>query len=394
MRKIAAGSQKSCLVLRMREAYHVFMDIYLDDKISLMLTRATATNRSIMLVPTDVCQPAAPDIRYAKLLRFGIPELMSYLQIPKRNPLGIVVPDPQNRVRAIGIHSTVDRMTRLGAPFLLLCDAGDSHATALVPKDSRVYVQHPARIVLGMARRLRRLELAKKLTRQQALLMMVKLCLELCGTYAHDPFDPNNASVVFNIEQRLTCDELKGFLKGEGNEQGLSLARDAVKLAYDLSGSPQESFMGPALFFSSRLGGLGLCDFVANKELDLTPKERASIEWRTITPDFQLVGYNAVVEYLGEIHKEGDNPRIDHRRSLDYQTLGKREFAFWYEDVNTQKAFMESAARLKSAIEQFDGPAVRKRFKRLASNPAFQKRQRTLFSVFRPWLRCYSIKDV
>lgn len=370
------------------------MDIYLDDKTSLMLTRATATNRSITLAPTNVCRPMASDARYVKLNRLGIPELMGYLRIPERNSLGIVVPDSRNRVRAVGIHSTVDRMARPGAPFLLLRSEGDNDAAALVPKDSRVYVQHPARIVLGMARRLRRLELANKLTRQQAILMMVKLCLELCGTYSHDPFDPNNASVVYNIEQRLTCDELQGFLKEAGNEQGLSLARDAAKLAYDLSGSPQESFMGPALFFGSRLGGLGLCDFVANKKLDLTKKEHASIEWRTITPDFQLVGYNSVVEYLGEVHKEGDNPRIDHRRSLDYQTLGKSEFAFWYEDVNTQEAFMESAARLVPTIERFDGPAVRKRFKRLAGDAAFQKRQRTLFSVFRPWLRCYEVKDV
>lgn len=370
------------------------MDIYLDDKTSLMLTRATATNRSLTLVPSDVCQPTAPDMQYVKLSRLGIPELMGYLHIPDCNPLGIVVPDPQDRVRAVGIHSTVDRMTRPGAPFLLLSNAATEDAASLVPDDSRVYVQHPARIVLGMARRLRRLEIAKKLTRQQAILMMVKLCLELCGTYAHDPFDPNNAPVVYNLAQRVTCDDLHRFLKGKGNEQGLSIARHAVSLAYDLSGSPQESFMGPALFFDTRLGGLGLCDFVANKELDLTPQEHASIEWRTITPDFQLVGYNSVVEYLGEVHKEGKNPRIDHRRSLDYQTLGKREFAFWYEDVNTQKAFMESAARLESAIEQFDGSAARKRFKRLASDPAFQKRQRTLFSVFRPWLRCYSVNDL
>ena len=370
------------------------MDIYLDDKTSLMLTRATAANRSLTLVPTDACQPLAPDMRYVKLDRLNIPELMGYLHIPEQNPLGIVVPSSQSRVRTAGIHSTVDCMTRPGAPFLLLSSVGNKGATALVPKDSHVYVQHPARIVLGMARRLRRLELAKKLTKRQAVLMMVKLCLELCGTYSHDPFDPKNASVVFNIGQRLTCDELQRFLNEPGNEQGLSLARVGSKLAYDLSGSPQESFMGPALFFGSRLGGLGLCDFVANKKLDLTPRENASIDWRTITPDFQLVGYNSVVEYLGEIHKEGDNPRIDHRRSLDYQTLGKREFAFWYEDVNSQKAFMESAARLVSAIEQFDGPSVRKRFKRLANDSAFQERQRTLFSVFRPWLRCYSIEDM
>ena len=145
--------------------------------------------------------------------------------------------------------------------------------------------------------------------------------------------------------------------------------------------------MGPALFGPSHLGGLELCDFVANESLVLNARERASISYRTITPDFQLPGYRSVVEYLGEIHNEGDNPRIDHRRSLDYQTLGVREFALWYEDVNTINSFMISASRIVSVIEQFDGPEARRRFCGLGNDSEFRAKQRVLFAVFRPWPR-------
>lgn len=363
------------------------MNIYLDDITSLMITRAVSANKGITLTPTGICRPAGLDLRYVKLDRLGISGLLTYLKIPESRSLGLVVPKRKDRIRAHGIHCSVDSMQRDGAPFSLLSSADSERPSPLVSSITNVYVQHPAKIVLGMARRIRRKELNGELSGQQAILLLVKLCLELCGTYSHDPFDPNHADVVFNTKQWLTCEDLRNYLQPDGNEQGLSLARLAASMSYDKSGSPQESFMGPALFYSSRLGGLDLGEFSANEPLDLSEQERISINFRTITPDFQLPEYNSVVEYLGEIHKEGDNPRIDHTRSLDYQTLGKREFSFWYSDVDTQAHFMESAKRIVSAIAQVEGLDIWKSFGKRVGRPGFKERQKVLFSVFRPWLR-------
>ena len=359
----------------------------MDDITSLMITRAASVNKGITLTATDVCRPTGLGLSYVKLNRLGISGLLAYLKIPESRPLGIVVPKRKDRIRAHGIHCSVDSMQRDGAPFLLLSSADNKNPSPLVSSTTNVCVQHPARIVLGMARRIRRKELNGELSGQQAILLLVKLCLELCGTYSHDPFDPNHADATYNTEQWLTCKDLRNYLQANGNEQGLSLARLAASLSYDKSGSPQESFMGPALFYSSRLGGLDLGNFIANEPLNLTNGERASINFRIITPDFQLPDYNSVVEYLGEIHKEGNNPDIDHTRTLDYQTLGKREFAFWYSDVDTQAHFLKSAARIVNAIAQVDGPEIRESFRRRISRPGFKERQKVLFSVFRPWLR-------
>jgi hypothetical protein len=141
------------------------------------------------------------------------------------------------------------------------------------------------------------------------------------------------------------------------------------------------------LFGRRRLGGLQLGEIIPNKQLNLDADQQQSIEYRTITPDFQMPRHNAVVEYNGSEHDEGDNPRIDHVRMLDYQTLAIQAFVFEYEDVKTLDAFMRSAARIVRVMSWRDGPKVQSDFERLRRNEGFRARQEVLFKVFRPWLR-------
>ena len=363
------------------------MDIFLDQITSLHLTRTALRDTSLRLAETNKCVPEPPSAKPIRLNRLGLDGLLSYLRIPEDRYLGIVVPCAKDRVRTAGIRCTVDSGTSREGTYLQLVSANAKKPCALVPQHSNVFVQSPQKIVLSMAKTLAQRVHMQELTHEAALLRLVKLCLELCGTYAHDPFSPLSGDVAYGTTPPATAQLIREFLSVDGRERGLSLAREAAGLAYNLSGSPQESFMGPALFFPSRYGGLCLCDYKANEELELTPEERALINWRTITPDFQLVGYRAVVEYLGKVHEEDDNPRIDHVRSLDYQTLGRREFSFWYDDVKTIQAFNQSALRLVAAIEQVDGPKARAKFRRHMASQKFLEKQKGMFEVFRPWLR-------
>lgn len=363
------------------------MDIYLDDKTSLLMIRTAARVRDLIFEPTDIISPKRPPVYPAKLGRLGIPGLLSYLGVPESASLGIAVPRKEDRVRVRGIENEIVKELRGPNAFARLVAPPTSFYGSAVPNQTDVYVQSAPNVVLGMARRLRRLVLANKMTQQRALLLLVKLCLELCGTYSHDPFSPNEGSVVYGVTPRTRVQALRQTLEPPGREQGLALARKASAMAYDLSGSPQESFLGPALFFPAHLGGLDLGEFVANEALSLSPAQHEAIGYRTITPDFQMLRYRLAVEYKGKVHEEGDNPRIDHVRSLDYQTVGTRELAFVYGDVSTQDAFMESASRIVSIIEQCDGPGVRARFGKLLRSSSFHMRQRVLFEVFRPWLR-------
>ena len=363
------------------------MELFLDDKTSLIMLRTVARDASLRLVPAHRTSPAPLSVSPAKLNRLGVPRLLSYLRVPEERDLGILVPEGKDRIRAKGIDCHVCKHFRGEEPVRELVE--DQHQTErpLIPDGVRAFVLSPENIVLGMAGRLQALVTKGKMTHERAELMLLKLCLELCGTYSHDPFDPHAGKVTYRVQPCMTCESLCSFLQEKGAEKGLRLVRMVAPLAYDLSGSPQESFMGPGLFGCSRLGGYGLCAFEANKPLDLSYARRQLIEDRTITPDFTLMGYDSVVEYLGSIHKEGKNPQIDHVRSLDYQTLGIREFSFAYDDVRTRADFERSASRLVAVLEAYDGPEARRRFDRLCKSSAFAKRQRTLFEVFRPWLR-------
>ena len=363
------------------------MDVYLDDKSSLHLLRKVSTDPRLELRTTGEQCPMSLGSSPVNLHRMGMPHLLSYLRVPENGSLGVLVPAARHRVRAHGTSCSVKVKLPGDCTFMLLTNANDYDPSLLVPQDSRVFVMPPECVVLGMAGRLMRGGASDKDAWTKNVLMLTKLCLELCGTYRHDPFDPWKGSVTYEVPPLTSADVLRALSACLHGERGARLYKEAIQHVYDLSGSPQESFMGPALFFSSAYGGLDLGEFDANKPLDLSKSELASIDCRTITPDFFLSAYDLALEYLGSIHKEGDNPKKDHVRSLDYQTLGKRELAFVYDDVKTRDAFMHSAARIVTIMEQFDGPGVRTRFERLKGDQAFVKRQKQLFQTFRPWLR-------
>ena len=364
------------------------MDIFLDDKSSLFMLRSVARGSAdLALVPSSEMTPRMPTAPRCTLTSLGIPQLLGCMRVPEQNVLGIVVPEGKCRVRAKHIECRVWAHPRGETPFQLLSSLDPEKPSGLLPTNGRVFVMSPENVVLGMAARLKKRVLHSHMDAMRATLMLLKLCLELCGTYSHDPLKPLDGQVRYNTLPLTNAKRLRSCFEPVGRECGLSLARKVAAMTYDLSGSPQESFMGPALFFADSLGGLALTEFEANKTLDLSTAEHASIGYRTITPDFTMSAIRSVVEYLGEVHNQGDNPRIDHQRSLDYQTLGYREFGFWYKDVCTRKALMVNAERIVAVLEQYGDHDVRSRFGRLARSAPFEGRQRVLFEVFRPWLR-------
>lgn len=363
------------------------MNLFLDDISSLHLLRKVAIDPSLALEPSDICDTEALDVSPVKLHRLGVSNLLGYMRVPETNSLGLLVPHAKHRVRTHGVRCSVLKTLPGDVSFLRLVSTNSDKPSTLVPESTTVYVMPPECIALAMARKLRHRVRKKNIDTPTAVLMLVKLCLELCGTYTHDPFEPKMGTVTYQVAPQMTTDRLESFAKGLRGVRGGNLLKEAAGLCYDLSGSPQESFLGPALFFDTAYGGLSLASFKANQPLDLSDAERASIDERRITPDFYLEKYRSAVEYLGHIHEEGDNPQKDHVRSLDYQTLGIREFALTYDDVRTQKAFLHSAARIAAVIAQRDGPEVTTRLKRLQRDPEFMSRLEGLFKVFRPWLR-------
>lgn len=359
------------------------MDIYLDATPSLYLLRASLRGADFTFAPAQDTHPAKPADTPVSLERLDAPELLTYLNISEEHPLEVLVASAKERIRAHGISCRVWSNPRGDAPFMELVSACPEHATLLSPVNGRVLALTPEGIVLSMAGMLREKERKGTMTHLAAKITLLKLCLELCGSYARDPKDPHKGIVTYKVKPPLTAKRLDKYLSGQGNEPGLSLARSVLPHVYDKSGSPLESFAGTAFFGDPTIGGYALCKAEVNKTLDLDEVQRAMIDYRTITPDFTLTGHNAVVEIAGEVHKEGDNPRIDHVRQLDYATLGIRMLYFTYADIKAQRVFLRSAIRIVDILaEQY--PEVRERFESLCKNRRFCEKQRVLFGVFRP----------
>lgn len=359
------------------------MNIYLDAIHSLYLLRASRRGADFTFVPAPDTRPAKPVDGPVSLDRLDAPELLSYLDVNETQPLRILVSSAKERVRARGISCRVWSRPRGETPFIELTSAYPEHHCLLIPNGGRVLALAPEGIVLSMAGLLCEKVRKGKSTLLAAKITLLKLCLELCGTYTLDPKDPHTGDVTYGVEPSLTVRRLAEYLHGRGNEPGLSLARSVLPHAYDKSGSPLESFSGLAFFGDPEIGGCALCEVEVNKPLDLSEPRRAMIGHRTITPDFTLSGHDAVVEIAGQVHQEGDNPRIDHVRQLDYATLSIRMLYFTYADIKAQRVFMRSAARVADVIAEKD-PRVLERFESLRNSRRFCQRQQVLFGVFRP----------
>ena len=364
------------------------MDIYLDATPSLYLLRASLRGADFTFVPATDTRPIWPAGTHISLERLDAPELLSYLNVSEEDPLEVLVASGRERIRAHGISCRVSSRPRGATQFMELVSAYPEHETLLAPDNGRILALTPEGIVLSMAGMLRKKERNGELTRLAAQITLLKLCLELCGAYALDPKDPHTGSVTYKVKPPLTTKRLAAYLSEQGNEPGLSLARSVLPHVFDKSGSPLESFAGTTFFGDPKIGGFALRKIEegkveVNETLKLSKAQKAMVNYRTITPDFTLSGHNAVVEILGEVHKEGDNPRIDHVRQLDYATLGILMLCFTYADIKDQHVCTRSAARIADVLAERD-PEVRERFERLKKNRRFCQTQRMLIGVFRP----------
>ena len=363
------------------------MNIFTADTTSLKIIRLIRRGAGLRLARTDVTQADDYDVAYMQLHKLGIGRLCNVLNIGETDPLCVIVTKARARKRCKGLRCVIRRHPRCKHPFLEVVPANANCPNTLIPTDGRLYVEAPESIVVSMASRLSKYVRQKKYSEERAVLMLLKLCLELCGTYSHDPLDPWNGEVTYGTEPVMSAESLKEVVEGLSKVPGLPLARKVLSLVYNNSGSPEESFMGHALFGSSAYGGLDLGAFEANKALDISAEQLRVITERRIRPDLSMEAYKLAIEFKGKKHEQGDNPQKDRVRSLDYQTLGWREFAFWYSDVRTRGLFNASASRIVAALENYEGPTVRRRFERLISDPSFSELQDTVLEVFRPWLR-------
>lgn len=201
------------------------MDIYLDDKTSLHLLRKVRTDSRLKLTPTEECCPKALGASPIKLHKLGVPHLLSYLRVPDDRSLGVVVPKASQRVRVHGITCSVKARLAGECTFLALDNARENDPSPLVPEDGRVLVMPPECVVLNMAARLLRGGEADEDRWPRLVLMLTKLCLELCGKYSHDPFDPWKGSVTYKVAPSTSVEKLRDLAQALRASAGLGCTK-------------------------------------------------------------------------------------------------------------------------------------------------------------------------
>lgn len=252
----------------------------------------------------------------------------------------------------------------------------------LIDPGTRVFVESPPAVVIAVAAHLTKAERRGKITHEEAVLRLHKLCLELCGTFSLSPTNPLHGNARFNIPPVMTTNQLTQHVSELHKILGLKLIREVIPLVYDLSGSPRESFVGVALFAPPTYGGLQLGVFSANEPFALTQEERRVLSCGRITPDFQMKALRIVIEYNGYDHELGDGPKKDRLRMLDYQTLGWRAFVLLKDDVETPAAFNRTARRIVMAIATYEGAIITNNYERLMHDQEFLSRQQLVFKVY------------
>jgi len=361
-------------------------NIFFAGKTALSIIRHIRRRSDLRLAPTSIREVTALPGSYVRLSRLGIPQLCSLLDAREGNELHILVPTRESRRRSHGIRCEVRSVPRGEHPYMQLTSADKRYPSPLLPSNGRIFVESIPSVVVTLAAELCAHERAGRISHQQAVLKLLKLCQELCGTYVHDPFHPLAGEVVYERSPVLTFEELECFVNGLKHVRGVRLVREVLPHVFERSGSPQESFLGPAMFCEPALGGHELGTYKANVSLDLSPAQRRVITCKQITPDFQMEQYLTAMEYNGKVHEDGIMPEKDRVRMLDYQTLGWHAFVFTNRDVRTPSAFNSSIRRILAIIEQYEGPSAVRAFEKRVADPEFLARQKVLFEVYRPWL--------
>ena len=362
------------------------MDYFIAHTSALKLIRSIRCGLDLRLVPTDVREPTPIEGKRITLHRLGISELCNMLGIAPSTPLHLLVPTHKDRRRCAGLECIVRKKPRAQSPFLEVVPLDLGVGSDLLPQGIRIFVERPACLTLGMAAQLAEMVNANRISHLRAALKLLKLCLELCGTFSSDPNDPHMGDAVCNIPPVMKIEDLQDVVKSCEGARGVRLLREVIPQVFERSGSPAESHLGEALFGQSDYGGFELAEFESNVSLELNPAQRQVLTCGEITPDFKMEQYKIAIERQGGVHEQGDNPLRDRRRMLDYQTLGWRVFNLFNDDVKNPSVFNRTARRIVTAIATYEGPAIQHLYEQRLADQSFLAKQQVLFEVFCPWL--------
>ncbi|MBQ9003822.1 MAG: hypothetical protein IJ087_18405, partial [Eggerthellaceae bacterium] len=214
--------------------------------------------------------------------------------------------------------------------------------------DDNVYVASPELCLM---------QLASKLTEPQ----VVKLALEMCGTYALDPIDPDNpfeirdlpdASSGMSKRPPLTsATRIKAYAKRLFSQNSRARSAHYLRYVVDGSASPRETALCMLLCMPPRFGGYGLALPELNHRVKLSLSDQLMVGAHHFDCDLYWAHPRVGVEYDSkQHHTAAEKQERDATRRNMLQYKGVQVIVATRTQVNKPGEFDKLAHQIGRAI--------------------------------------------
>lgn len=359
------------------------MDLFLAAEDSLRLLRHARRSEGLMLVPAERHAVEAADARVdPERLADMLPrELFS----PARDrPVALRFPSESSRSQSTLVRASPNLGRLPEGSYLEVLDACGDPSPFSAGHEGHVYVESSALTVTSAARALYRSVSRELLSGNAALIRLSALAMELLGSYARSPTHPAGGRIVYDLEPLSSTRAVSERLAQMGGTHGTKLARRAVSLANDGSGSPMETLWYFAFCLPPRLGGIHLERPLQNVAIAWPEGARELACHDRLRPDFHWPRYGRVGEYDSELHKSPAAFYEDRNRAKDYALCHLAYFPITDRDSASEAAMLAFLRQLVRSIEEVEDDVFRRRMHRVLDDPEVRAARALLRSLLMP----------
>lgn len=366
------------------------MDIYVTGPRAFALIRESRTGGTARLQPASSARAGTGTGQMPPAERLSAVAPKAFADISERRPLDLVFADKAERRRSKLIRPHYGDASAPGSSSRLAISTGILRSAGL-PGDLRIFVDSPAKAFLNAAEKLSRLQGSGKVDHASAILRLISLGSELCGSYSRDPLKPHGADVTYKIAPASSAEEIKAYLHLHDRARGIALAREAAAHLADGLASPLECAFYYALTLQPRLGGASFPKPLINKPLVETspaegvPSDDFSFSHNSrITPDLQwpLSSLGIAVEVDGFVfHSDKQAFNTDRLRDQDCAQRG-------YQVIHVTHANLASVESLERILALLIDKAADRlprsrvaNLRRNLANPKASERRATLIAI-------------
>lgn len=361
-------------------------DVFVSGPCGRQVLRAARRSMHLAIVEND----HLPSHRERDLSTPGLPNLGDFgINMDDHEAIDLWFADQASRYQARNVRCHVASAQSIKQDAFVVVQALDIHGVGKA--GARIRCESPNFSVLQYAIELHRVMSDHALSQTDVIVLLTAYVMELLGSYAKDPRDPQGGEDAFKLEPATTKDSLLSFLDRMRGYPCVAMARKAATLAIEGAASRMETLAALATSLPPRFGGASIEGVVLNQPLPLTSSDLKLIKHRSIRPDLLWDSYRLIVEYDGTGHDAPKQKREDKNRIQDYQTLGFTVFPISYEDVSCVIGLDHLLSRIIEVIGRYKGRQYVRNKRRLLRNPDQRRKRSRLLQLLLPRRRASTL---